>query len=120
MSNPADTAAPAPVPASAPPVPAPLQLQAVTKIYDHRRVLDGVDLSVPAGSVVGLLGQNAAGKTTLIKSALGLVRPDAGVATIFGEDAWNLSAAAKGMLGYVPQVVTLYPWMRVRQILRYV
>src|SRR5215213_9405392 len=99
---------------------APLELRGVSKIYGGtKRVLDGCDLSVPAGSVVGLLGQNAAGKTTLIKCALGLVRPSVGTATIFGEPAWSLSAGAKAMLGYVPQVVTLYPWMRVRQIVKY-
>src|SRR3954462_15417008 len=98
----------------------PLELRGVSKIYrgggGRRSVLDGVDLAIPAGSVVGLLGQNAAGKTTLIKTALGLGRPSVGPATVFGEPAWSLSAGAKAMLRYVPQVVTLYPWMRVRQI----
>src|SRR5438067_11333752 len=98
----------------------PLVLAGVTKIYNRKTVLDSAELSIPQGSVVGLLGQNAAGKTTLIKCALGLVRPDVGTARIFGENAWNLSAAAKAMLGYVPQIITLYPWMRVRQIINYV
>src|SRR4051812_11263413 len=100
-------APPAAVPAPDPaPVPreAPIEIRGLRKLYGKKPALDGVDWSVPAGSVVGLLGQNAAGKTTLIKSALGLVRPTAGRATIFGEDAWNLSADAKAKLGYVPQV----------------
>jgi ABC-2 type transport system ATP-binding protein len=89
---------------------APLQLHEVRKYYGpSTAALDGVDWSVPAGSVVGLLGQNAAGKTTLIKTALGLIRPTRGEAKIFGENAWDLSAAAKARIGYVPQVVTLYP-----------
>jgi ABC-2 type transport system ATP-binding protein len=99
--------------------PAPLQLHDVHKRYGQNRALDGVDWSVPAGSVVGLLGQNGAGKTTLIKCALGLVRPTEGRATLFGEDAWHLSAPAKARLGYVSQVITLYPWMRVRQLVHY-
>jgi len=100
---------------------APLKLEDVRKYYGGGGVtaLDGVDWSVPAGSVVGLLGQNAAGKTTLIKTALGLIRPSRGEATIFGELAWDLSAAAKARIGYVPQVITLYPWMRVRQLINY-
>ena len=96
-----------------------LSLDGVTKRYREKTVLDGVDLTVPAGSVVGLLGKNGAGKTTLLKAALGLIKPDAGTATLLGEDAWSLSAGAKARLGYVPQAVTLYPWMRVRQVVDY-
>jgi ABC-2 type transport system ATP-binding protein len=96
-----------------------LKLQGVTKRYRDKSVLDGADLDIPAGSVVGLLGKNGAGKTTLLKVALGLIKPDAGSATLLGEPAWSLSAGAKARLGYVPQVVTLYPWMRVRQVIDY-
>src|SRR4051794_30685868 len=98
---------------------APLQLRGVRKTYGDKAALDGVDLAIPSGSVVGLLGQNAAGKTTLLKAALGLIRATSGDATIFGEPAWDLSAATKAKLGYVPQVITLYPWMRVRQLVNY-
>ena len=96
-----------------------LKLDCVVKRYRDKTVLDGADLAIPTGSVVGLLGKNGAGKTTLLKVALGLIKPDAGTATILGEDAWSLSADAKARLGYVPQVVTLYPWMRVRQVIDY-
>ena len=96
-----------------------LKLDGVTKRYRDKAVLDGLHLDVPAGSVLGLLGKNGAGKTTLLKVALGLIKPDAGTATLLGEDAWNLSAGAKARLGYVPQLVTLYPWMRVRQVIDY-
>ena len=97
----------------------PIALYGVRKEYGPKAALDGVDLTVPAGSVVGLLGQNAAGKTTLIKAALGLIRATEGDAKIFGESSWNLSAATKARVGYVPQVITLYPWMRVKQLVRY-
>jgi ABC-2 type transport system ATP-binding protein len=69
--------------------------------------------------VLGLLGTNGAGKTTLIKCALGLVRPQVGTAKLLGEDSWNLSAAAKMRIGYVPQVISLYPWMKVRHLVDY-
>ena len=82
-------------------------------------VLRGLDLEVPRGTVLGLLGKNGAGKTTLIKCLLGLLKITSGTATLFGEDAWNLSAHAKARLGYVPQTVALYPWMKVKHILRY-
>jgi ABC-2 type transport system ATP-binding protein len=101
------------------PTPAVLKLDGVTKRYGGKAVLDAADWSVPAGSVVGLLGKNGAGKTTLLKVALGLIKPDAGAATLLGEPAWSLSADVKSRLGYVPQTVTLYPWMRVRQVIDY-
>jgi ABC-2 type transport system ATP-binding protein len=82
-------------------------------------VLRGLDLEVPRGTVLGLLGKNGAGKTTLIKCLLGLLKITSGTATLFGEDAWNLSAGAKARLGYVPQTVALYPWMKVKHILPY-
>ncbi|MEA2708660.1 MAG: type transport system ATP-binding protein [Phycisphaerales bacterium] len=97
----------------------PLQLQGVKKHFGVTTALAGVDWSVPAGSVVGLLGQNAAGKTTLIKTALGLLRPSRGEAKIFGGPSWDMPAATKARIGYVPQVITLYPWMRVRQLINY-
>jgi ABC-2 type transport system ATP-binding protein len=71
------------------------------------------------GTVLGLLGANGSGKSTLIKCALGLLRPTSGQASVYGENAWDLSAAAKAQLGYVPQEVTSYPWMRVRQVIAY-
>ena len=98
----------------------PLQLTGVKKHFGINTALAGVDWAVPAGSVVGLLGQNAAGKTTLIKTALGLLRPSRGEARLFGDEAWDLSAENKARIGYVPQVITLYPWMRVRQIINYI
>jgi ABC-2 type transport system ATP-binding protein len=69
--------------------------------------------------VLGLLGQNGSGKSTLLKCTLGLLKPSAGGVTVFGEDAWNLSASAKARLGYVPQEFVSYPWMRVRQVIAY-
>jgi len=84
-----------------------------------KEVLRGVDLEVPRGTVLGLSGKNGAGKTTLIKCILGLLKPTSGTATLLGDNAWDLSAEAKERLGYVPQVVTLYPWMKLRHLLAY-
>src|SRR5205085_8796370 len=94
----------------------PLRWTHLTKLYKRRAVLEGVDLDIPAGSVVGLLGKNGEGKTTLIKCALGLIHADAGRAELFGIDAWHLDATTKARIGYVPQVLTLYPRMRVRTL----
>jgi ABC-2 type transport system ATP-binding protein len=96
-----------------------VQLDHLQKGFDAKSVLRGIDLAIEPGTVLGLLGSNGSGKTTLIKCALGLLRPTAGSATVFGENAWDLSGSAKARLGYVPQEVTTYPWMRVRQVIAY-
>jgi ABC-2 type transport system ATP-binding protein len=94
-------------------------MQELQKHYRKKVVLDGVNLDIPAGSVVGLLGKNGEGKTTLIKCALGLIAATGGRAQLLGENAWRLSAGAKARIGYVPQVVQLYPWLKVRQAIDY-
>ena len=65
-----------------------LEASGLTKTYSDFK-LDGVNLAVEPGSVVGLVGTNGAGKTTLIKSLLGLVRPDGGQAKLFGRSMWE-------------------------------
>jgi ABC-2 type transport system ATP-binding protein len=97
-----------------------LRVDNLRKVFPpHKEVLAGVDLAVEPGTVLGLLGQNGSGKSTLIKCALGLFRPTSGNIAVLGEDSWNLSAEAKARLGYVPQEVVSYPWMRVRQVIAY-
>ncbi len=97
-----------------------IEVESLTKRFGSRAVLNGMNWSVPRGSVVGLVGTNGSGKSTLIKCLLGLLKPTSGAVRLFGESSWNLSAAAKERLGYVPQTVQLYPWMTVDQITRYV
>ncbi|HUT95366.1 MAG TPA: ABC transporter ATP-binding protein [Thermoguttaceae bacterium] len=96
-----------------------ISTQQVCRRFGNKEVLRGVDLAVPRGSVVGLLGKNATGKSTLIKCLLGLLRIDDGTMRVFDEDPWWLSADSKARLGYVPQEVSLYGWMRVDQIIQY-
>ncbi|TWT88129.1 ABC transporter ATP-binding protein YtrB [Pseudobythopirellula maris] len=97
----------------------PLQAVRLGKSFGEKVVLHDASLLLEPGQVLGLLGKNGSGKSTLIKCLLGLLRTTAGEARVFGEDAWDLSAGAKARLGYVPQQVTAYPWMRVRQMIAY-
>ena len=92
-----------------------LDLRGVSKSFGQKQVLKKVDLSLPAGSVLGLVGKNGAGKTTLLKCALGLQHPQRGDVSILSE----LSAAGKERLGYVPQKIDLYPWMNIQQVTKY-
>ena len=89
------------------------------KRFGAKTALRDVDFELPSGTVLGLVGCNGSGKTTLLKCGLGLLRIDAGETRLFGEPSWHLSAAAKARLGYVPQAMSLYPWMRVRQVITY-
>jgi ABC-2 type transport system ATP-binding protein len=89
------------------------------KSYGKKEVLRGASLALTPGTVVGLLGKNGAGKTTLLKCALGLIKPDSGDIRAFDEPVWTLSPQAKSRLGYVPQTVVLYPWMKVRHMIDY-
>lgn len=96
-----------------------LSLKNVVKNFGNKSVLRGTDLEIPTGAIVGLLGTNGAGKTTLLKCAVGLLRPSGGECTLLGEPSWDLSPAAKARLGYVPQIISLFPWMTVNDLIRY-
>jgi ABC-2 type transport system ATP-binding protein len=70
--------------------------------------LGGIDLAVPAGGITALVGPNAAGKSTLIKTWVGFERPTRGSVTVAGVDPWRDRQAALAHLGYVPQSPSLY------------
>ncbi|MGC9410237.1 ATP-binding cassette domain-containing protein [Streptomyces sp. DZ1-3] len=63
-----------------------IETAGLVKTFGDTRAVDGVDLSVPAGTVYGVLGPNGAGKTTTVKMLATLLRPDAGEARVFGRD----------------------------------
>lgn len=89
------------------------------KSFPDKEVLRGLDLDIPRGAVVGLLGSNGCGKSTFIKCLLGLLKPSSGEVRLWGEDPWRLSEANKTRLGYVPQEIRLYPWLTVSRLTRY-
>ena len=78
-----------------------LRAEGLVKRFGARRALQGVTLEVAAGTALGLVGANGAGKTTFIKCALDLCAADAGRVEIFGVDARN--AGARARLAYVPE-----------------
>ena len=95
---------PAPGPVAGGPGAAALALTGLGKSFGATAAVSDVDLSVPAGTFLGLVGPNGAGKTTLLSMAVGLLRPDRGTAAIGGQDVWaaGSSAAAKRLLGALP------------------
>ena len=81
----------------------------LVKTFGRTRALDGLDLSVATGEVHGYLGPNGSGKTTTIRVLLGLLRADAGTATLLGGDPWRDAVALHRRLAYVPGDVSLWP-----------
>jgi ABC-2 type transport system ATP-binding protein len=86
-----------------------IRTEGLVKTFGHTRALDGLDLAVRTGEVHGFLGPNGAGKTTTIRVLLGLLRADAGTATLLGGDPWRDAVALHRRLAYVPGEVNLWP-----------
>jgi ABC-2 type transport system ATP-binding protein len=86
-----------------------IEARGLTKRFGQVTALDGLDLDVLTGEVLGYLGPNGAGKTTTLRLLLGLLRPTSGHARIFGHDAVRDARVAHRMLAYVPGDVSLWP-----------
>lgn len=81
----------------------------LVKTFGPTRALDGFNLSVPTGSVMGFLGPNGSGKSTTIRALLGMLRADSGSATVLGQDAWSDAVSIHRRLAYVPGDTNLWP-----------
>jgi len=86
-----------------------LRTEKLTKHYGPVVGLEGLNLEVNAGQVLGYLGPNGAGKTTTIRLLLGLIRPTSGRAEIFGLDVQDNKVAVHARVAYVPGEATLWP-----------
>ncbi len=96
-----------------------LDVENLRKAYDGVVALDGVDLRIGAGEIVGLLGPNGAGKTTLVSIVAGLRRADAGSVHVDGLDIATAPYKARRRLGLAPQDLGVYPILDVRENLRF-
>jgi len=92
---------------------------AVARRFGDRYVLNGVDLRVPYGSVTALLGRNSAGKSTLLRALVGLVRPDHGTIRVLDLNPALRGAAVRRRVGFAPERFELPRWMRVRDYLAF-
>lgn len=96
-----------------------IDIRNVSRRFGDKLALDRVSLSVPAGSVLGLVGENGAGKTTLIKHILGLLKVQSGSVRVFGFDPVADPPAVLSRIGYLSEEPDLPGWMRVHELLRY-
>ena len=97
----------------------PIVTERLTKYYGPKCVVNQVSLRVPAGSVYGFLGRNGAGKSTLIKMLTGLVQPDAGSATLLGDDIADVQPATRARIAYLAEGHPLYRSMSIEQAARF-
>ncbi len=93
-----------------------VEVEGVVKRFGSIEALRGVSLRVEKGEVVGLLGPNASGKTTLLKLVMGFMRPDEGSVRVLGRDPYE-EPAVRARVGYVPEEVLLYDSLTVREFL---
>ena len=96
-----------------------IEIRQLSRRFAEKVALEAVDLSVPKGAVLGLVGSNGAGKTTLIKHLLGLFRAQTGTVRVFGLDPVRDPAAVLGRTGYLSEDRDLPEWMRIGELLRY-
>jgi len=96
-----------------------VEINGLRKRYRRVEALQGIDLTVPAGSVFGFLGPNGAGKSTTMKILMGLIRASDGTAHVLGRDVRE-GTAIRARIGYLPQNPSFYERMRVHRVLQFV
>lgn len=96
-----------------------IRYHAFTKQYGDRTVVKALDLDVPRGSVVALLGPNGSGKTTSIKAAAGLIQPTSGVVRLGAEGLNALDARARRLVSFLPQRVSFPETLTGREVVEF-
>ena len=97
-----------------------VEFRGLTKYFSGRAALKSVDLDIFQGSIIGLLGPNGCGKSTLIRHMIGLYLPDEGSCTTYGCATAKLTQKELSRIGYVHQEGELLSWMTVKQLIEYV
>ncbi len=92
----------------------------LTKVYGEQRAVDGLDLDITRGSIVGLVGPSGSGKTTTVRMMTGAQRPTSGKVTVFGQPPAEFGPRERARLGYMPQLNALYPNLSIAENLKFV
>jgi ABC-2 type transport system ATP-binding protein len=96
-----------------------IKIEHVTRKYGSFVAVDDVSIAIPSGEIVGLLGHNGAGKTTIIKMITGFLEPTAGTISVNGKEIGAERRAVQQEIGYLPENCPLYPEMTVIEYLDY-
>ncbi|HHT25885.1 MAG TPA: ABC transporter ATP-binding protein [Firmicutes bacterium] len=96
-----------------------IETHELTRRFGRFTAVDSVSLTVPEGTVMGLLGANGAGKTTLIRMLLGVLAPTAGAGRVLGHDLRTGAEAIRQKVGYMSQRFSLYPDLTVKENLAF-
>ncbi len=100
--------------------PVTVAIERLSKAYEGRVAVTGIDLVLRAGERAALVGHNGAEKSTLIKLMLGLIRPTTGKVQVLGHDPGDPAAIlARAQLGYVPENAALQPTMTGAELLAF-
>lgn len=96
-----------------------LEVQSITRHYGELKAVDDVSFSIERGEIVGLLGHNGAGKTTVMKMLSGFLEPDTGSIWFQGTPVSSSPEALQRQLGYLPENLPVYPELSVASYLDY-
>jgi ABC-2 type transport system ATP-binding protein len=96
-----------------------IEARGLRKVFGTTIALDGVDLRVEEGRILGIIGPNGAGKTTALNAILGLTSYE-GTLTVLGRDPWNAREELMRDVSFIADVAVLPRWIRVTQLLDYV
>ena len=92
-----------------------IETDRLTRYFGKKCAVDSLNLAIPRGCVLALLGRNGSGKTTTIRMLLGLIQPTRGSAKILGHDSQSIPPAVRASIGYIAETHPLYGWMRIKQ-----
>ncbi|NND91380.1 MAG: ABC transporter ATP-binding protein [Granulosicoccus sp.] len=96
-----------------------LEVQSITRHYGELKAVDEVSFSINRGEIVGLLGHNGAGKTTIMKMLSGFLEPDTGSIKFHGISVSDSPEALQQQLGYLPENLPVYPELSIASYLDY-
>lgn len=97
-----------------------LEAKNLTKVYNHTKVVDSINLQIQEGEIFGFLGPNGAGKTTTILTALGLAEPTSGEVRVFGYNSTKEPLKVKKITSYLPENVGFYEDLTAQENLKYI
>jgi ABC-2 type transport system ATP-binding protein len=97
-----------------------IQVKSLTKYYGEKIGVQDIDFTVQQGEIMGLLGPNGSGKTTIMKMMTGYMPPSSGTVIVDGYDVLAAPKEVTGRIGFLPEAPPLYPEMRVGEYLHFI